>query len=213
MRKLYKYLLIQTCNNYFQNLQGDTHWICRVYSSQRHGSTLGHIFWKRGFCLLASPKQMSFLTIYSENILLKTQGTRFDVILTPHKGLEQAPSYVDDVLILYQELQSKVTNHSFSGEKYWTYHNLWLVIYSTESVIYSWVNFCTTNETHEQVFSFYEEDKINDEIKQSLKKFSLFSLLNTPYIPIPILVIHIFLFLSNQFTNNWTKISKISKEL
>ena len=86
-------------------------------------------------------------------------------------------------------------------------------MYSTESVIYSWVNFCTTNETHEQVFSFYEEDKINDKIKQSLKKFSLFSLLNTPYIHIPILVRHIFLFLSNQFTNNWTKISKISKEL
>ena len=43
---------------------------------------------KRSFCLLALPKQMSFLTISNENIFLKTQGTRLGVIVAPKKGLE-----------------------------------------------------------------------------------------------------------------------------
>ena len=53
---------------------------------------LGGNFFKKGsFCLLAPPKQMSFLTISNENIFfLKNQGTRLGVIIAPNKGLEQA---------------------------------------------------------------------------------------------------------------------------
>ena len=56
----------------------------------------GHecVFWgtffekERPFCLLALPKQMSFLTISNENIFFKTQGTRLGATVAPHKGLE-----------------------------------------------------------------------------------------------------------------------------
>ena len=46
-------------------------------------------FWTM-FCLLAPPKQMSFLTIYNKNIFFKNQGTRLGAIITPNKGVEQA---------------------------------------------------------------------------------------------------------------------------
>ena len=54
---------------------------------------MGAIFWgtffeKKAFCLLAPPKQMSFLTISNENIFLKTQSTRLGAIVAPNKGLE-----------------------------------------------------------------------------------------------------------------------------
>ena len=39
------------------------------------GTFLG-AFFLRAFCLLAPPKQMSFLTISNKNIFLKTEGTR-----------------------------------------------------------------------------------------------------------------------------------------
>ena len=45
---------------------------------------------KMTFYLLAPPKQMSFLTIFNENIFLKIQGTRLSAIVAPNKGLEQA---------------------------------------------------------------------------------------------------------------------------
>ena len=44
---------------------------------------------KIAFCLLAPPKQMSFLTISNENVLFKTQGTRLGAIIAPNKGLEK----------------------------------------------------------------------------------------------------------------------------
>ena len=43
---------------------------------------------KRAFCLLAPPKQMSFLIISNENIFFKTQGTRLGAIVSPNKGPE-----------------------------------------------------------------------------------------------------------------------------
>ena len=49
---------------------------------------LGHIFWKKAFCLLASPKQMSSLTISNENSFSKTQGTRLGAIVALNKCLE-----------------------------------------------------------------------------------------------------------------------------
>ena len=49
-----------------------------------------YFFFKRTFCLLGPPKQMSLLTIYNENIFLKSQGTRLRSIFAPNKGLELA---------------------------------------------------------------------------------------------------------------------------
>ena len=43
---------------------------------------------KGAFCLLALPKQMSFLSISDENIFFKTQDTRLSAIVAPNKGLE-----------------------------------------------------------------------------------------------------------------------------
>ena len=37
------------------------------------------------FCLLACPKQMSFLIISNKNIYFKTLGNRFGVMVTPNK--------------------------------------------------------------------------------------------------------------------------------
>ena len=48
----------------------------------------GTIFWKKGICLLAPPKQMSFSTISHKNIFLKTQGTKLGAIIAPNKVLE-----------------------------------------------------------------------------------------------------------------------------
>ena len=53
----------------------------------------GCVFWgtfsaKRVFCLLESTKQMSFLTIFNENIFLKTQATILSAVVAPNKGLE-----------------------------------------------------------------------------------------------------------------------------
>ena len=46
------------------------------------GAFLGaNFFKKRAFCLLAPPKQMSFLTI-------SNQGTSLGAIIAPNKGLE-----------------------------------------------------------------------------------------------------------------------------
>ena len=42
---------------------------------------------KRAFCLLASPKQMSFLTISVESSFFKIQGTRLDAIVAPNKEI------------------------------------------------------------------------------------------------------------------------------
>ena len=50
----------------------------------------GTIFGKKGICLFASLKQMSFSTIFNKNIFLKTQGTELGVIIAPNKVLEQA---------------------------------------------------------------------------------------------------------------------------
>lgn len=47
-----------------------------------------HFTEERTFSLLAPPKQMSFLTISTENIFLKTQGTRLVAIVAPNKGLD-----------------------------------------------------------------------------------------------------------------------------
>ena len=47
-----------------------------------------NVFKKGLFCLLASPKEMSFLTISNENIFFQNQGTRLGVIIAPNKGLE-----------------------------------------------------------------------------------------------------------------------------
>ena len=47
-----------------------------------------NFFKKVTFCLLASPKQMSFLTISNENIFFKNQGTRLGAIIAPNKGPE-----------------------------------------------------------------------------------------------------------------------------
>ena len=64
--------------------------LSRAYS--RHWDVgaifLGTFSEKRLFCLLAPPKQMSFLTISNENIFLKTQSTRLVAIVAPNKGLE-----------------------------------------------------------------------------------------------------------------------------
>ena len=42
---------------------------------------------KRAFCLLASPKQMSFLTISVESSFFKIQGTRLDAIVASNKEI------------------------------------------------------------------------------------------------------------------------------
>ena len=53
------------------------------------GVCFGGIFSeKRVFCLLATPKQLSYLTISNENIFFKTQGTRLGAIVTPNKDTE-----------------------------------------------------------------------------------------------------------------------------
>ena len=54
---------------------------------------MGAFFWapfleKRAFCLLAPPKQMSFLTISNKNIFFKTKGTRLGAIVARSKCLE-----------------------------------------------------------------------------------------------------------------------------
>ena len=43
---------------------------------------------KKAFCLLAPPKQLSFLTTLNENIFFKSKGTRLGVIVAHNKGLE-----------------------------------------------------------------------------------------------------------------------------
>ena len=50
--------------------------------------------------MLAPPKQMLFLTIYNENIFLKTQGTRLGAIIALNKGLEEA--------LITKELQKRL---------------------------------------------------------------------------------------------------------
>ena len=51
---------------------------------------LGHFDLKIGtFCLFATPKQMSFLTISNKNVILKTQRIRLGATVEPHIGLEQ----------------------------------------------------------------------------------------------------------------------------
>ena len=74
-------------------------WIYRGsrYANRAYSRDWGNecIFWstfvkKRGFCWLAPPKQMLFLTTSNQNIFLKTQGTRLGVIVAPNKGLEWA---------------------------------------------------------------------------------------------------------------------------
>ena len=53
-----------------------------------HGCVfLGHIFSKKGICMLTSPKQMLFATISNENIFSKTQGTKLGAIIAPSKVL------------------------------------------------------------------------------------------------------------------------------
>ena len=42
---------------------------------------------KGAFYLLEVSKQMSFLIVSNENIFLKFQDTRLDVIVAPNKGL------------------------------------------------------------------------------------------------------------------------------
>ena len=50
------------------------------------GAFLGaHFLNTRVFCVLAPPKQMSFLTISKKNIFLETQGTRLGAIVDPAK--------------------------------------------------------------------------------------------------------------------------------
>ena len=49
-----------------------------------------HAKLKRVFCLLATPTQISFLTISNENFFFKTPGTRLRAIVTPYEGLEEA---------------------------------------------------------------------------------------------------------------------------
>ena len=46
---------------------------------------LGHIFLKKAFCLLATPKQMPFLAISNETIFFKIQDTRLGAIVAPNK--------------------------------------------------------------------------------------------------------------------------------
>ena len=62
----------------------------RAYSSHWvYGCVFGaHRSRKRTFCLLATPKQMPFLTISKENILFKTHCIRLGAIVAPNKGLE-----------------------------------------------------------------------------------------------------------------------------
>ena len=48
-----------------------------------------HTLKKMTFCLLATPKEISFLTISDENIFSKTLRARLGVITLPNKGLEQ----------------------------------------------------------------------------------------------------------------------------
>ena len=60
---------------------------------------MGAVFWvhflkKRTFCLLAPPKQMSFLTISNKNISFKTKGTRLGATVAPNKCLEWALPWV-----------------------------------------------------------------------------------------------------------------------
>ena len=53
------------------------------------GAIFGAHFWKKkGILFGCTPKQMPFLTIFNENIFLKTQGTRLGAIFAPNKGLE-----------------------------------------------------------------------------------------------------------------------------
>ena len=47
-----------------------------------------HAKLKRVFCLLATPTQISFLTVSNENFFFKTPGTRLRAIVTPYEGLE-----------------------------------------------------------------------------------------------------------------------------
>ena len=51
------------------------------------GMGVEHFFRKSLFCLLAAPKQTSFLIISNENILFKTQGTVLCAIVTANEGL------------------------------------------------------------------------------------------------------------------------------
>ena len=79
--------------------------VTRAYSRHwRHGCVFQGIFSeKRVFCLLAPPKQMSFLLISNENIFFKTQSTRLGAIVAPNKGLEQALLRVYYILsMIYQ---------------------------------------------------------------------------------------------------------------
>ena len=64
--------------------------VIRAFSRHwRHGyDFLGHTFWKKAFCLLASPKQKSFLTISNENVFSRTQGAKLGEKIVPNKGLE-----------------------------------------------------------------------------------------------------------------------------
>ena len=48
---------------------------------------LGRFSENRAFCLLAPPKQKSFLTVSNENVF-NTQGTRLGAKVARNKGLE-----------------------------------------------------------------------------------------------------------------------------
>ena len=56
-----------------------------ILDNEGMGAFFGvHFSEKRAFCLLAPPKQVSFLTISNKNIFFKTEGTRLGVIVAPN---------------------------------------------------------------------------------------------------------------------------------
>ena len=60
-----------------------------ILDSEGMGAFFGsHFSEKRTFYLLATPKQMLFLTISNKNDFLKTQGTRLGAIVAPTKCLD-----------------------------------------------------------------------------------------------------------------------------
>ena len=58
------------------------------------------------FCLLAPPKQMSFLTISNENIFPKTHGTKL--------GIQNSPWLAGYLVLSYIEMLLSIVDHFFS---------------------------------------------------------------------------------------------------
>ena len=101
------FLVLPTWQDNFNNTI--SWFLCRAYSK-----LWGHdcVFWgtffeKSAFCLFAPPKQMPFWTTSYENIFSETQETRFGVIVTLNKGLDEA------LLCIRQHKESYIASPNF----------------------------------------------------------------------------------------------------